>query len=202
MALFKRKEKAQPEAYKIDFEGQTPIAEMDFRHEYENLLEALAIQDQGKSRWRPIAGSAMLVFFGALALPTIYAFSKVWAVLAVFIVILLVAHSLFGNTYTRSFTAKKMAEEEKDIVRHLKIFRSGIQVTQSGQEMNAPYRLMKMYESDRQFTAQFGPLRMLAFPKKEMGDNVPLYREVFVTNLGKRFYKLDAKGRIVENEKK
>ena len=196
MALFKRPQKNPPPP-PISFEGQEPLGEMDFRHEYENLLEALTLQEIGKSRWRSIGGSLVLLVLGALAVPQIYAFSPVWAVLAVILGILLVIHGLFGNAYTRSYTAKKMAEEEKDHLRHLKIYKNGISVTEKGEEFGAPYRLMKMYESDRQFTVLFGTQKMLAFPKKDMGEKLPLYREIFAGNLGQRFFETDGKGRII-----
>ena len=195
MGIFGKKRQPIPRP-KVDFSGQDVLAELKYHVGYEDLLEGLEITAALQPRWRIYAGSAVFIFFALFATVTLFGRSVLLGLLGVLVTAYLVVNAFIGPAFGRKQAAKRMAEQQlTDTV--LRIYQSGLQVMAGNQAGGLGWRQMYGYESRRQYTILIGGAKMLVFPKEQLGEFGRVLGEMLALNLGKRYFQVDDKGRVI-----
>ena len=202
MGLFSRRNKQKTshlDEIKISFEGETPAFTADYKVTYDDILHGMEVVAANEDKKRIYGGTAILLVCGAIAMPNLISKDPVTAVLYVLGAIVLVAGALLGPKLAQRKTAAEMSKMGKGT---LNLFPGGYQVVQQRVEYNVPFRVVDCYESDRAYIFVMGNDHMMVFNKKYFGETNLLVREVLIANMGagRRFFKVDQKGKVIEND--
>lgn len=189
----RRKQQAEP-TVTVSFEGMDPLVVVNYRQEYEDVLEALETMAAKEGNGKRILATIVFLGFGLLGIPIFFQRSLLFGIFAVIVVAYVVASQLWGPSLNRKKTAKVAAEAASDC--QLQLYANGIQVRDNDNAYNVPYRIMNMVESENQFILVMGSSRFVVFPKRFFGDSYHLARELFTANLGLgRRYLVFSKGK-------